>query len=200
MPVILIATDNAKEAEVVKSQLTREYENIFTSTHHDLAVQDFDSHRPDVLVLAFNALEKAERYYLGLYRLSRVVHAHPHRTVILCNKNETQRVYELCKKDYFDDYILFWPLTYDFTRLSMTVYHAIHDLAALKSVPSAVDLAAQARKLAGLEYMLDWNITEGNECIKAASDSLARVEQEVKASLDGFSQRFTEGDLASLSK
>jgi len=93
MSIILIATDNAEDAKVVKQQLSNEYENVFVSTSPDLAVQDFESHRPDVLVLAFNGLEKAERYYLGLYRLSSVVHIHPHRTVILCNKDEIKRVY-----------------------------------------------------------------------------------------------------------
>lgn len=198
MPIILIATDNVEDAKVVKHQLANEYENVFTSTSPDLAVENFDAHRPDVLVLAFDALEKAERYYLGLYRLSNVVHTHPHRTVILCNKDEVRPVYELCKKDYFDDYILFWPATHDFPRLAMSVYHAMRDLAAHKVNTSAVDIAAQARKLAGLEYMLDWNVTVGSERIKTASDSLARVEQEVKVSLDGFSQRLTQGDFANL--
>jgi CheY-like chemotaxis protein len=198
MPIILIATDNVEDAKVVKRQLDDEYEEVFTSINPDLAVQDFETHRPDVLVLAFNSLEKAERYYLGLYRRSSLVQLHPHRTIILCNKFEVKRVYGLCKKDYFDDYILFWPATHDFTRLSMAVYHAMQLLTALKTTPSAAELAAQARRLVGLEYMLDWNVTVGSECIKTASDSLVRVEQEVKASLDGFSQRLTEGDLASL--
>ena len=109
-PTLLIATDNDKEAEMLKGQLTKDYENVFTTTRSNATVQEFDYHRPDVLVLAFNTLEKAERYYLRLYRLSSVVLTYPHRTVILCNKDEIDRVYELCKKDYFDDYILFWPL------------------------------------------------------------------------------------------
>ncbi len=198
MPIILIATDNVEDAKVVKQQLDEEYEEVFMSIIPDLAVQDFEAHRPDVLVLAFNSLEKAERYYLGLYRLSSLVHIHPHRTIILCNKVEVKRVCGLCKKDYFDDYILFWPATHDFTRLSMAVYHAMQHLTALKTTPSAAELAAQARRLVGLEYLLDWNLTVGSERVKTASDSLARVEQEVKASLDGFSQRLTEGNLASL--
>ena len=197
MPTILIATDNAEDAKLVKQQLTNEYENIFISTSPELAVQDFESHRPDVLVLAFNVLEKAERYYLGLYRLSGVVHIHQHRTVILCNKDEIKRVYELCKKDYFDDYILFWPTTHDFTRLPMAVHHAMYNLNALKTPPSAVELAAQARQLVGLEYMLDWNLTEGGERVKAANHSMAHMERDMKASLDGFSQRLTQGDFAS---
>ncbi|TAN70405.1 MAG: response regulator [Methylobacter sp.] len=198
MPIILIATDNAEDAKVVKQQLDNEYENIFISTNPDQAAQDFDTYRPDVLVLAFNVLEKAERYYLGLFRISSVVHTHPHRTLILCNKDELRRVYELCQKDYFDDYILFWPTTHDFTRLAMAVYHAMQDLTALKADPSAVELAAQARRLAGLEYMLDRNLTEGSERVEAISHSIACVEQDVKVTLDGFSERLSQGDFSNL--
>jgi hypothetical protein len=46
---------------------------------------------PDVLVLAFNALEKSQHYYLRLFRLSTVVHLQPHRTIILCNKDEIRQ-------------------------------------------------------------------------------------------------------------
>lgn len=28
-----------------------------------------------------------------------------HRTLILCNKDDLRRVYELCKKDYLDDFL-----------------------------------------------------------------------------------------------
>lgn len=42
MPTILIATDNAEDAKVVKQQLINEYENVFVSTSSNLAVQDFE--------------------------------------------------------------------------------------------------------------------------------------------------------------
>jgi len=195
-PTLLIATDNAKEAEMLKEQLTKDYENVFaTSSRSNATVQEFDYHRPDVLVLAFNTLEKAERYYLRLYRLSSVVLTYPHRTVILCNKDEIDRVYELCKKDYFDDYILFWPITPDVTRLVMAVHHAIRDLTALNANTSALELAGQSRRLAVLESLVDWKVTQDSERIATASQSIARVEQEVKVSLERFFQHLTQGDL-----
>ena len=59
MAVILIASDNAEDAKVVKQQLEDEHEDIFISINPDMVAQDFDSCRPDILVLAFNGLEKA---------------------------------------------------------------------------------------------------------------------------------------------
>ena len=116
---ILIATDIATDAELVAEVLNKEFNHIVVSTNPDAAAGDFVRHQPDVLVLAFNELEKSERYYLSLYRLCPEVNRHPHRTVILCNKDEVKRAYELCMKDLFDDYILFWPMTYDSSRLNM---------------------------------------------------------------------------------
>lgn len=78
MPTLLIATDNTEDAKEVKDVLTENYQNIFISISPETSVQDFESHRPDVLVLAFKTQEKAERYYLGLYRLSSLIHMHDH--------------------------------------------------------------------------------------------------------------------------
>ena len=84
---ILIATDSTSDAVLVKHILDAEFGKVFT-TNPDKTVDDFDRQRPDVLVLAFNALEKSEHYYLKIFRLSAAAHLHPHRTVILCNSDE----------------------------------------------------------------------------------------------------------------
>ena len=194
---ILIATDIISDATLVKDMLNEEFKQVFASTDPARAVADFEQHRPDVLILAFNQLEKSERYYLGLYRLCKAVHQHPHRTVILCGKDEVKRVYELCMKDFFDDYVLFWPMTYDTSRLAMSVHYAMRDLAALSSGgPSAAEFAAQARRLAELESLLDQQMARGGQHIEAASRAMKKAEQEVGASLDGFSQRLINGELS----
>ena len=74
---ILIASDNASDAALVKKLLDPEFEHTFISTDPNRAKEDFERRHPDVLVLAFNALEKSERYYLGLYRLCPSIHQHP---------------------------------------------------------------------------------------------------------------------------
>ena len=192
--MILVATEVVADAEMVSKLLRDEFDNVVVSTDPESAVRDFEKHQPAVLILAFNTLEKAERYYLGLYRLSTVVHALPHRAVILCNKNELRQVYELCKKENFDDYILFWPMTNDAPRLCMAVHHALRRMAdAVAGIPAAGEFAAQARRIAGLEALLEQSMTQGGEHIKAASHSLERAERDIGAALDGFSRRLSEG-------
>lgn len=153
---ILIATDIVGDADLVSGILNTEFDGVFTTTDNDHAVEDFVHHKPDVLVLAFNTLEKSERCYLSMYRLCPEIHLQPHRTVILSSKEEVRRAYELCMKDIFDDYILFWPMTYDAPRLNLAVHNALRELAALKAVGHTVaEFAVHARPLSEMEQMLD---------------------------------------------
>jgi CheY-like chemotaxis protein len=154
-PSILVATHAMADAELVARLLSDEFDNVHLSTKPEFAVADFEQHLPSILILSFDTLEEAERYYLGLYRLSKVIHTVPHKTIILCNKDELWRVYDLCKKQQFDDYVLFWPATNDAPRLRMAVHHAARLLEPL--APDAVmpgQLAAHARRMATLEPKL----------------------------------------------
>ncbi|WP_206998910.1 response regulator [Trinickia mobilis] len=154
-PSILVATHASADAELVARLLADEFDNVRLSTKPEFAVSDFEKHLPSILILSFDTLEEAERYYLGLYRLSKVIHTVPHKTIILCNKDDLWRVYDLCKKQQFDDYVLFWPVTNDAPRLRMAVHHAVRLLEPLS--PDAVmpgQLAAHARRMATLEPKL----------------------------------------------
>jgi CheY-like chemotaxis protein len=193
---VLVATDNSSDAALVRTLLAPEFDRVFLSTNPDLAVEDFESRAPDVLVLAFNSMEKSERYYLGLYRLSGKVHLQPHRTVILCDKTEVSRAYQACRKEYFDDYILFWPMTNDAPRLLMAVHHALRDLTAVvDSSPSVAEFAAQARRLAELEGILDQQMAQGSQRMDVANRAMKQAEHEVGVALDGFSRKLAQGDL-----
>jgi CheY-like chemotaxis protein len=196
---ILVATDSISDADLVRKLLSEEFDNVSISTDPDRSVEDFERRRPEVLLLAFNTLEKAERYYLGLYRRGTMVHALPHRTVILCNKDDVRRVYELCRKEYFDDYILFWPMTHDAPRLLMTVHHALRQMAASRAAPaSTAELVAQARRISELEAQLEQYAARGRARVDQASVSLHAAGQHIGAALDSFGRRLTEGELRDL--
>lgn len=192
MGTVMIATDNTADAEVVRQQLQDAHCKLCISTDPDRSVQDFERHAPDVLVLAFNTLEKSERYYLGLYRQSIAVQQQPHRTIILCNKEDLKRVCELCMKNYFDDYILFWPMTYDTSRLPMSVHNALRELSALKeNAPSPFEFAAHARQISGLEQVLEQHVAQGKQHIDLASRAMKNTEKKIGAALDNLSSRIT---------
>jgi PleD family two-component response regulator len=199
---ILVATDAVADAELVKKILADEFDNVVTSTVASRAVQDFEAQRPQVLILAFDTLEKAERHYLGLYRLSTQMQAVPHRALILCGKNELQRVYELCRQQHFHDYVLFWPLTHDATRLAMTVHQALRDLAGSGgSGPTAAAFATQARRLGELEVLLKQYTAQGKQCLDIASGTVQRAQVDIGVALDVLSRGLAgAGDTTALAQ
>jgi hypothetical protein len=89
---ILIASDSTVDAALVKSLLDDEFERIAISVDTDAATQDFQLCRPDVLLLAFKDLEKAEQFYLGLFRLGVHRQTARHRAIILCTQQQTHYV------------------------------------------------------------------------------------------------------------
>ncbi len=193
---ILIVTDVVGDAELVKGVLRDAFDHVYFSTDADTAAADFVLRQPDVLVLAFNSLEKSERYYLSLYRFCQEVHQHPHRTVILCNKDEVKRAAELCMKDIFDDYILFWPMTFDSPRLIMSVHNALRELSALNSdEPSVAEFAAQVRYLPEMQAKLAQQVSQGDQYVEDSSRAMELAERKIGVALDGLSRRFIAGEL-----
>ncbi len=152
---ILVASDNADDARQIQRQLKADFTHVQLSTDADRCLEDFEQHAPDVLVLAFDRLDKAQRYYLGLYRLGGAQQQHPHRTVILCSKDEVQAVFELCKKAYFDDYVLYWPHSHDGPRLAMSLWIACREMTSLRpEVPQPAELYAHARHVGELDRLI----------------------------------------------
>lgn len=152
---VLVASDNMDDARQIQRQLNADFTHVQLSTDADRSLEDFEQYTPDVLVLAFDALDKAQRYYLGLYRLGAALQQHPHRTVILCNKEEVQAVFELCKKAYFDDYVLYWPYSHDGPRLAMSVWIACREMSTPRpGVPQPADLYAHARHVGELDRLI----------------------------------------------
>lgn len=189
---ILIATDNVADAEMVKDLLVPEFDNVFISTMPMPMpeVSDFDQVRPDVLVLAFQELARSEHYYMGLHRFSQVMQQYSHRTVLLCGREQVRLAYELCMKDFFDDYVLFWPMTFDATRLLMSIHNELRELSYIKSkLPTLSDFAAQARNLAELESKLDQQVAQGVSHIETSSHAIEQAERGIDLALDEFSKK-----------
>lgn len=195
VPRILIATEATADATLVRKLLAEEFEDTRTSTDPGRAVADFEAYKPDILILAFNGLGKAERYYLGLYRLGTLVHALPHRTLILCNKDDLLRVYDLCRKEYFDDYILFWPPGQDAPRLRMAVHHVVRQMQMTSpDAPNAGEFARQARRVAELEGLIATGLERGGTRLAAAGSSLRKAEKDIDDAFEGFSRSLSEGE------
>ena len=189
---ILVASDAVSDAELVRKLLGNEFEDIVISINAEQALRDFELCRPDVLILGFDTLKNARGYYLGLYRQSTLIHALPHRTIVLCGKNELQRTYELCRSEEFDDYVLFWPMVHDAPRLCMAVHNALRQLAADRA-PRSIEFAAQARRIAVLETLLDHSVKRGLGHIATASNSLMPAQIDSDSAQQKFHKRLVDG-------
>ncbi|HEY4066854.1 MAG TPA: response regulator [Burkholderiaceae bacterium] len=151
---VLVASDSTDDAQQIVRQLEAVFDTVHATTVAADAGADFERCKPDVLVLGMDTLDKAQRYYLGLYRLS-AGPVPPHRTVLLCRKDEVSAAYELCTQDYFDDYVLYWPQSFDGKRLAMSVWNACRSAGAAQAAAlGPTSLAAHARHLAQLERVV----------------------------------------------
>ncbi|MBS0388568.1 MAG: response regulator, partial [Proteobacteria bacterium] len=193
---ILVASDSATEAELVRSLLEDDFDDITLSVDPDRASEDYQRCRPDVLLLAFRSLQQSEAYYLGLYRKGSNHPPKRHRAVILCTKEDVTQAYRLCRRALFDDYVLFWPVNHDVTRLLMAVHQALDALAATaEDAPSAAAFAAQARNLGESEAALSQQLARAQDYIASTGRAVASAEKNIGTALDGLSERVREGVL-----
>lgn len=191
---ILIASNNVTDAALIKKLLEAEFNNVFVSIAPDRVMEDFELRRPNVLVLAFDALEKSEHYYLDLCKLSDKARLQAYRTIILCDKNDISRAYLLCKMEHFHDYVFFWPMTHDAPRLLMSVHLALRELAALGASPTVAEFADQAQRLAELETFLHTHMAQVSQQLEVANSLLEQAEQKIGEALDSLSWRLVQGE------
>ena len=177
---ILVVSDVTTDAEMVGKMLSGEFKQIATVKATEKVALTFERYNPDVLILAFDTLDKAEQYNEGLYRLSQMPKPMTYRSVILCGSADLSRAYDLCRREVFDDYVLFWPMVHDAPRLAMSVIHAWRDLQHTKSAAAAAELARMARRVSELEGLLNVQFELGRSKADAASTSIDHDIQPLK--------------------
>src|ERR1700733_9784833 len=188
---ILIASDSAVDAALVKSLLEDEFERLAISIDTDTATEDFQLHRPDVLLLAFRDIENAEQFYLGLFRFGAQRHTPRHRAIILCTQQQVRLAYALCRRGLFDDYVVFWPSTHDVTRLPMSIHRAIKELTALPdaTVPAAAS-PVQERPLPKLDVVTPL-VGTANEWLQSAAHFANKLQPVGTSQMLSSTQRHT---------
>ncbi|NMG01503.1 response regulator [Azoarcus taiwanensis] len=178
---ILVASESDADAQQIGAMLAHEFDNVATSAKEERFADDFDTAMPDVVVLAFHELEAAERCHLGLYRHSKIAHAQPHRSIVLCSKDNVRRAFELCRKGYFDDYVLFWPMVFDSTRLAMSIIIAGRSLLTGQSDAVSRRVFASADVAGTLETALDEQLEAGRSHLSRLDSQFSAVERELSA-------------------
>jgi len=128
--------------------------------------------------------------------LSEVIHTYPHRTLVLCNKDELKQVYQLCKNEQFDDYVLFWPLVHDTPRLPMSVIQALKSLRlAQEGNPSLREFAPQVRDISMLGDKVKEYSKDGNKYFSDVESSIKQAHLSIKSAIDVFSTKLSDGEI-----
>jgi len=193
---ILIASDAVGDAEAVRSILSEQYQSIFTTTEQSQAVEEFDAVRPAFLILAFDQIEKAERYYLHLYRTSKEIQTLQHKTILLCAKERVEHAYRLCKEKQFDEYVVYWPLTYDHLRIFMAMDHLIADLQKSDTNTVSEDVLTKVRTLGTIVPAMESSLKSAETMIAKTADSVDGAAAEISAALLGMCDRLLKDGLS----
>lgn len=191
---IMVAATNVEDARLIAQILREDFDHVETTSDPDLAVRDFETFQPQILVLAFKVLEESERFYLGLYRRSDLAQAIAHRTLVFCQRKDAFRAFELCRKQHFDDYVIFWPVNYDPHRVRMAALLAARAGLVECEGPSPMQFATQTRHIAELESLLQTSIARGGAHIRQVGDSLREMEANIGDVIEGFSRRWIDGE------
>jgi len=194
---VFIATDVVGDLELVSGILRKEFANVIGSADPARLVDAFDSQPIQVLVLAFDALDKAQDYRQSLSQRSQSLQLPVYRSIVLCTMDELPRAYRLCREDVFDDYVLFWPMSHDAPRLPMAVHLALRHIRAsgADGMPTAGDFAAEARLLAPGTMALEQSAKRGAELVDKASGALEKAKVDIGLALDDFEQDLARGPL-----
>ena len=185
---ILIASDSATDAALVGTLLEDDFEHVEATADPNSALEKFRRNHPLILISAFRDPQQAEDFYLGLHRLGTDHSVQPHRAILLCGKEGVRQAYERCRRGLFDDYVVFWPVTHDVTRLHMAVYTALDELrVAWDEKGLAATCAKQAQRLTELESLLSTQLSRGREHIASTGRAVAGAEHGISRALDALS-------------
>ncbi len=151
---ILIASSALADAELAAASLGGAFKGVTIACRAESALADFERCKPEVLVLAFHDLGEAERHCLALRSSAEFGYAPPHRVVVLCRSEDVPNAYRMCESGQFDDYVQFWPMTFDIFRLRMSVLHAVRDLRADRRLEGPTsELVALPHSITGAQSM-----------------------------------------------
>lgn len=125
---IFIISDNASILELVRKVVTDNFPNCVYSVDLFNLAAEFDQSGAKVILLAFDSMDKASASLLRFEKSSKRFNRQKHRVITLCTKNEVQRAYSLCCENILNDYVVFWPISFDQPRLCMALMQTLREI------------------------------------------------------------------------
>ncbi len=188
--VVFIASNSHSTAEVVRQMLAVEFSQLVVSTAADRVVEEFDRSDASVILLAYSNIEQAEEVYGMLCLRSGTLHSKPYKCLLLCNKFEAKQAYELCRVRKFDNYIVFWPLSYDPFRLLMSVHQAITEINETYQLREKMQFSSgQDKALAEFEALFVRQVEGSQTFAVRVNDVVEHVEENIRLAMGDFEHK-----------
>lgn len=113
---ILLVTDSIDESKDVAYILRHEFTKYLSHCFEPEALEKIRSHKPNLVIVAFQQIETSERV-IGLLRRNLSQEQLPY-LLLLCTKSESPRGYELFQQDQVDYFLADRPLVDPYTLVA----------------------------------------------------------------------------------
>lgn len=191
---ILVVSDSKDELEIIVSIISDDYRNIETCLDDDKGIELFDKREPKIVLLCYEAIEHAERFYLGLFRNSEKINTTAHVSIVLCKSNEAIVAYNLCRRDYFDDYVVYKP-PYDTNRLRLSMQQSLIRLDLMADCSGSYSRLARFGQVAdGLHDAIGTSIDNGKHVLNSTKQSYGELEKNLHSQIDSLQQKLISSE------
>jgi CheY-like chemotaxis protein len=190
--VVLVLGDSSAEMQAVVADLRKHFKHVGSVVPDPDGRPGSEQQAADVLVLAFKEIEQAQPYCkaMGVTEPSLA----PQRAVLLCTVEAAPSAMELCKRQYFDDFVTYWPQAPDRLRLPMSVWLAARAAMALRRTGEAgAKLLNHAKQLGDLDRKITHEIDMGERQAATTHDSMLDLEHKLAQASDEFSNHLIQG-------
>lgn len=137
---IIIIGSETNDPDSIKLILESDFTCCLSATYHKEVLTAISNREPCILIFYLGTVANAEEYYLKLYRSTNGLADFPHKTILLCDIDESEIAYGLCREHVFSDYIT-TNTVHDSHRLKLSLYQSIKLLTMEEKIKSTSDIS-----------------------------------------------------------
>lgn len=182
--------DDIKEARALIKDVKA---NITVISDPSQIVATFDEIVPQILVLVCMEINRAEGYYLDLYRNSQKIQSTLHHSLLVCKAKDAELAYQMCLRKLFDDYVVIRPL-FDPHRLTISIRNL---LGGQKTLDQSNELHQRITNIrsstAAMDKVIQESLTEGANVSAQLGQSEEQLNQRVQEEINELAKQMTLG-------
>jgi CheY-like chemotaxis protein len=184
---VCVIGDTFEEVGIVVADLKKHFKNVDGASPDHGATGVLERPEAEVIIVAFKDLDQAQPYCRTVSDGDRALS--PQRSVLLCTAEDAPAAFELCKRQYFDDYVTYWPAPSDRLRLCMSVWLAARAAMALRQKgENDAELLVHAKQLGELDRKVAHELDMGERRAAVTHETMEDLERKLVKANDDFSE------------